>query len=142
MTSYNGKGAAEIEDVNFSDVSINFCSFPVKFEGERASIKDITVENVRAKHCISGLRIIPFEECEVSNVTLKDIEFTVKKEEREITEKNVKKRGSYMVEIGKSKNITLDRVRLHADDDAIPFWSGKHYFTQPEEVTLRNCEID
>ncbi len=142
MTSYRGSGAAEIEDVNFSNISINFCSSPIKFEGDRASIKDITVENVRAKHCISGLRIIPADECLISNVTLRDIEFTVKKEEREITAANIEKRGSYMIEIGKSKDITLDRVRLHADEDALPFWSGKYYASLPEEVTLKDCKID
>lgn len=142
MTSYLGNGAAEIEDVNFSNVSIDFCCSPVKIQGDRAYIKDVTIENVRAKHCISGLRVIPMEECEVSNLTLRDIEFTVKKEEREITVENVNKRGSYMIEIGKSRNVTLDRVRLHADEDAIPFWSGKYYSAVPEEVTLHNCEID
>jgi len=142
MTSFNGKGAAEIEDVNFSGVSINFCSFPIKFEGDRSYIKDITVENVRAKHCIAGLRIIPAEECSISNVTLRDVEFTVKKEEREITPNNITRRGAYMLEVWKSKNITLDRVRLHTDEDSLQFWSGKHYFATPEEVTLRNCEID
>ena len=142
MTSYRGSGAAEIEDVNFSNISINFCSSPIKLEGDRAYIKDVTVENVRAKHCISGLRIIPAEECEISNVTLKDIEFTVKKEEREITPAHVERRGAYMVDIGKSKNITLDRVRLHADDEVIPLWTAKYRAVNPEEVTLRSCEID
>ena len=142
MTSYCGTGAAEIEDVNFSNISINFCSSPIKMEGDRASIKDVTVENLRAKHCISGLRIIPAEECGISNITLKDIEFTVKKEEREITAANIEKRGSYMVEIGKSEDITLDRVRLHADEDVLPFWSGKFYAAIPEEVTLKDCKID
>lgn len=142
MTSYKGNGAAEIEDVNFSNVSINFCSSPVKLEGDRAFIKDVTIENVRAKHCISGLRIIPAEECSISNITLKDIELTVKKEEREITPENVARRGAYMVDIGKSKSVTLDRVRLHADDDVLPFWSGKYRALTPDEVTLRNCEID
>jgi polygalacturonase len=142
MTSYCGNGAAEIEDVNFSNVSVNFCSSPIKFEGDRASIKDVTVENVRAKHCIAALRIIPAEECNISNVTLRDIEFTVKKENREITPQNVVRRGAYMIEILKSKNITLDRVRLHADEDAIPFWSGKIHTALPDEVIFRNCEIE
>jgi polygalacturonase len=142
MTSYKGNGAAEIEDVNFSNVSINFCSSPIKFEGDRAYIKDVTIENVRAKHCISGLRIIPAEECLISNVTLRDIEFTVKKEEREITPANIEKRGSYMVDIRKSKDITLDRVRLHADEDVLPFWRGKYFAALPEEVTLKDCKID
>ena len=142
MTSYCGNGAAEIEDVNFSNISINFCSSPIKMEGDRAYIKDVTVENVRAKHCISGLRIIPADECDINNVTLRDIELTVKKEEREITPENIKKRGSYMVEIGKSKDITLDRVRLHADEDVIPLWSGKYFAALPEEVTLKDCKID
>ena len=142
MTSYRGFGASEIEDVNFSNVSINFCSAPIKFEGERAFIKDITVENVRAKHCIASLAIIPSEECDISNITLRDIEFTVKKEDREITPENVERRGAHMIRIGKSKNILLDRVRLHADEDALPYWDGKYNFVTPEDVTLRNCEID
>jgi hypothetical protein len=78
----------------------------------------------------------------ISNVTLRDIEFTVKKEEREITPANIEKRGSYMVDIRKSKDITLDRVRLHADEDVLPFWTGKYYFAEPSELTLRNCEIE
>ena len=47
-----------------------------------------------------------------------------------------------MVEIGKSKDITLDRVRLHADEDVLPFWSGKYFAALPEEVTLKDCKID
>ena len=64
------------------------------------------------------------------------------KEEREITPENVERRGAHMIRIGKSRNILLDRVRLHADDDVLPYWEGKYNFVTPDEVTLRNCEID
>ena len=142
MTSYKSHGASEIEDVNFSGISINSCSWPTKFEGERAFIKDVTIENVRAKNCIAGIRIIPSDECIVSNITLKDIEYTVRKEEREITPECVERRGAYMLEIGKSKNVTLDRIRLHVEAEALPFWSGKYYAEDQNEVTLKNCEIE
>jgi len=46
MTSYCGHGEAFIEDVNFSGVSMYDTGWPIRIEGDRAYIKNVTLENI------------------------------------------------------------------------------------------------
>ena len=141
MTSYRGFGEAKIEDVNFSDISINFCSIPVRFEGDRAYIKDATIENLRATHCIANMRFYPQTECSMSNITLRNIETYVKREERELTEENFERRGRHALHIIGVKKMLLDNVRVHIDEDAMPTWESKYLAENAEDITIRNCEL-
>ncbi len=141
MGNYSGYCASNIEDVNFSDVSINFCSFPIEISGERGFVKNVTINNLRANHCIASLRIDPIKECTVSNINLRNVELYIRREERELTPARIAKRGENVIHVENATNITLENVSLYIDDDVKEFWKKGFYADNPSEVHLLNCNF-
>ena len=141
MGNYSGYCASNIEDVNFSDVSINFCSFPIEISGERGFVKNVTINNLRANHCIASLRIDPIKECTVSNINLRNVELYIRREERELTPARIAKRGENAIHVENATNITLENVSLYIDDDVKEFWKKGFYADNPSEVHLLNCNF-
>ena len=141
MTSYRGRGEAKIEDVNFSNISAAFCSTPICLRGDRGYIKNVSVENLRA-NCIANISIIGNEESKISNINLKNIETYILPEEREITDKHREYRGDYMVEVKNVENVTLDNVRVFAEDAALPAWSGKFNVENSTGIAVTNCNFN
>ena len=92
-------------------------------------------------NCIAAIRIIPTENCVVSNVQLRNIDMYVKKEEREITEQHVVKRGNHMVEINGADGVLLENVRVFAEDAVLPFWKSKYSEENSKNVIRRNCNF-
>jgi hypothetical protein len=142
MTSYCGKGEAYIEDVNFTDISVNECSYPVELVGDRGYIKNVTVNNLRAEKSIANIHINPADMCTVTDVTLRNIDCHIALEEREITDEHIAQRGSDMLYIGNAVNVLLDNVRITYDEGVRPLWKTVAKFERPDGVTLLNCSLD
>lgn len=140
MTSYQGKGESHIEDVSFTNISADKVSSPIKMEGQTAEIRNVVVDNMKT-NCIAAIRIIPTENCVVSNVQLRNIDMYVKKEEREITEQHLLKRGNHMVEINGADDVLLENVSVFAEDDVLPLWKSKYSEENSTNVIRRNCNF-
>ena len=141
MGNYSPYCAANIEDVNFSNVSIGFCSFPIEISGERGSVKNMNVDNLRA-NCIGNLRINPRENCPVSNINLRNIELYLKLDKRGLTPERIAKRGENAIHIERATSVTLDNVFLYIDDDVRASWKNDLYVDDPAYVRLINCNFE
>jgi len=129
LTQYGNKGEAKIEDVNFSDVSVEFAGFMLKvFAPERGFIKDITVDNVRGNFgCHSFIH--GDGHGNVSNITVRNaqLNMVVPEKNREVDEKYC---GEYVIDVKDSDNITLESVHISGDTSA---WK--------ENTSFKNCSI-
>ena len=136
LTQYGNKGEAKIEDVNFSDVSVEFAGFMLKvFAPERGFIKDITIDNVRGNFgCHS---FITGDGCgNVSNITVKCAEMNMVVPEH-VREVDKKYRGEYILEFKDASNITLEGVRISGDTSA---WKDKSSFMNCNGLKIVNEE--
>ena len=140
MTSYCGKGEAYIEDVNFSAISVNECSYPIELVGDRGYIKNVTIENFRA-NSIANVRINPADDCSISDITLRNIDCHIAFEDRELTDEHIAQRGSDMIYVGNAERVTLDCVNITYDEAVRPLWENISRLENPDEVITRNCNM-
>ena len=152
MTSYCGSGEAHIQDVHFSGVSVALCSFPVSIQGDRGSVKNVSVTNLFA-NSLGGIKIDPASNCETAeqekpeslcemkNISLSDVSLNIMAEDREITEKMIVERGEEALYIGEVKGVTLSNLKICVDERAKQTFKGLVKFENPNEVKLINIEL-
>ena len=140
MTSYAHHGEAFIEDVNFSNISAAQASFPWKLKGSEGAIKDITIENYRAR-VIAFAEITALDKCKIENVRLSNIDICVEGEERELTEAILKQRGMNIVEVNNAQNIIFDRVNIRTEKDAEQSFSALFAENNSDNVKRINCNF-
>ncbi len=150
MTAYRGHGEAFISDVNFSNISVTFCAFPILLQGECGAIRDITIENYRANSiaslridpespCEGKERVLPDSLCDIGNITIKDTEINIIKEEREVTEKMKDLRGREMVYVGPVGTVRFDNFRLTSEIEED--FETRFNISDKADVKFINCEI-
>lgn len=131
ITSYAKKGCAMIEDVNFSDISIYDVGFPIQINGDVGSVKHVSLENIRA-YTMSGIKLIATDDCEISDIRLRDVDLHLIPEELELDERRLKIRGDTLLFLRGIKNAHLDGVRVYASNELLTTW--KH------AITADKCE--
>lgn len=137
LTQYGSKGEAKIEDVNFSNVSVDFAGFMFKiFAPDRGFIKDLTIENVRGNYGCQSF-ILGDGNGSVSNIKLKNIDMNVVIPEysKEIDKKY---RGDSILEFKDALDVTVEDVRISGD---ISTWATKTSFENCEQLKVINCEF-
>ena len=150
MTAYRGRGEAFIEDVNFSDISVTYCAFPILLQGECGAIRDITIENYRANSiasvridpespCEGKERVLPDSLCDIGNITIKDTEINIIKEEREVTEEMKDYRGREMVYVGPCGPVRFENFRLTSENEED--FEKRISVSEKADVRFIGCEI-
>lgn len=140
-TSYSGHGRAEIEDVNFSDVSASDVSYPVKLVGDNGSVRNVTVQNSRF-YAVASLHMRALENTVMENVTLRGIDFFLIPDELPLDERRRRARGEYPIEAIGVKNLTLQEVRLFAPDELLTHWTARVLHRDCENLQIRDCDFE
>ena len=107
QTDFAGVGSVDMEDVNFSNISAEGLAYPVAvWESNGSYIRNITIENYRAE-CIAELRMIAAHKDTVSDITIRNCDFKVKKES--VNDKS-------LCECKNINRLELDNVKIKDSD--------------------------
>lgn len=137
LTQYGNKGEAKIEDVNFSDVSVDFAGFMLKvFAPERGTIKNIAIDNVRGNFGCQSF-IFGDGKNNVSNITVTNTDMNMVVPEN-IKDVDKKYRGKYVLEFKDAENITLENFRIRGDVSA---WKKNTSFINCKKLIKKNCKL-
>lgn len=140
-TRYGANCEGKIENVHISDVLATDVGLPLTIESDAGFAKNVKFSNMRFE-CLAGSKIVEMEGGEVSDITLKDIELVVQKEEGvEFTENKINRRGEYVLAVKNAKNVTLDGVRVIADDGTMADWKGKFIEENAKGLTIKECDF-
>ena len=137
MTSYGGRGRAEIEDVNFSNVSIENVGFPIELLGDVGSIRHVTLDNIRARG-MAGIRILGEGDCAMEDIALRNVDITVTPDV-EMTESRRRLRGKYPICVHNVRGALLDGVRVFHEDDETD-WEDV-FDGSGSDLAVRNCNF-
>lgn len=140
MTSYSHRGEAHIEDVNFSNISADNVGFPFQLGGDVGSIRHVTLENMRIRG-LAGAKVVAKGDCVMEDITLRNVDIYINRDDRELSEKSLEARGQYMLNVSNIRGAVLDGVRVFAEDGVAQKWEG--FFTQShcDDMIMRNCKL-
>lgn len=141
ITSYSGRGRAEIEDVNFSDVSLYNASYPIGIVGDVGSVRSVTLENIRA-YTLAQVKLIATGECEISDLTLRNVDLIVLPDSEELTERRREKRGEHILLAQGISSLSLQNVRIFASPELRSLWTSPFSQINCKDVSLRDCSLD
>ena len=138
ITSYSGRGCAEIEDIHISGVSGSDLGHIMHLKGEVGSIRRMTLENMRL--CgIGNLRIEAEDSCKIEDVTLRHVRITVNAEKEIPDARRRAARGEYMVSLKGARNLSLEDVHVEAPYSSAYAWSGGFLQSQCPQLTVKDC---
>lgn len=127
-TAYGEKGKADIEDVNFSDISAeNTDRFLQAFAKNGAYIRNISMENIRTSASVRS--VIEVIEGSIENLSLRNIEVCYRDKCTDLSENQYAFRGEHLLRLFGAKDVTLENFHI----------SGTMYGVE-EPVHIENCE--
>lgn len=140
-TRYGVNCDGRIENVQISNVVATDVGLPITVESDKGFAKNIKFSNMRFEST-GGSKIIELTGGEVSGITLKDIDFVIKKEEGvEFTENKINTRGEYALTVKNAKDVTLDGVRVIMDEDTLKDWKGRFVKENAENIIVKDCAL-
>jgi polygalacturonase len=140
ITSYASHGCAEIEDVNFSDISIYNVAFPLQIKGEVGSVQHVSAENIRA-YTMGGIKLAATDTCRIADVRIRNFDLHLIPETEEPDERRLKIRGDALLYLCGVKDARLDGVRVHADDALLATWRDALVAENCENITAERCNL-
>ena len=140
ITSYSGKGCAQIEDVNFSDISLYDVCFPLQMKGNVGCVKDVSIENIRA-YAMCGIKLIAHEDCRIQNIRLQNLDLHLIPEEQELTDRRLSIRGDALIELNGLQDVFLDNVQFHSSSELLATWKACIRQTSCKNIRVNNCEL-
>ena len=139
QTSFNGNGAADISDINISNVSAVNVSFPFEIYSEVGSIRHLTLQNMRFE-AIAAAKVFCNHDESMENVLLKEIDIFIKPETTELTDENIERRGRSMLSLSNVKGARLNNVRIFSQDSTT--WRDKAEIVGCDDISIENCLIE
>ncbi len=133
-TSFNGNGCAEIADVNFSNISAEHISYPLQIYANPGYVRGVTLDNIRMT-AVAGATVLGH----VSNLTMRNTEIHILREDVPLTEKRRGERGDIMLALYNTDHCTLDHVRLTYDDDST--WQQVFREADNRELRCISCNF-
>lgn len=140
ITSYAKRGCAEIEDVNFSDISINNVGFPIQINGDVGFVKHVSLQNIRA-YTMGGIKINALGDCEINDVHLQNVDLHLIPEELELDARRRGIRGEHVVFLNGVQNARLEGVRIFDEKGLLSTWTSTHQFLNSPALSLLNCDF-
>ena len=143
LTSYSGSGCAEIENVNFSNITMQNTGIPLIIEGDVGYIKNCTIQNVTATS-LGGITFNATNECEISGITVNNFELNVIPDSRDITAfKNhlLNLRGTTLLKVVGIKTSTLNNLTIVVDENVISTWKKSIEQENCQDFNLINCSL-
>ncbi|MBQ7336587.1 MAG: hypothetical protein IJW92_08975 [Clostridia bacterium] len=138
ITSYAQKGCACIEDVNFSNISMNDVGFPVQIDGDVGGVTHSTLENIRA-YARGGIKLNARADCEIFDIQLRDVDLHLIPEELELDERRRKTRGEHILYLSHVHSVVLDRVRVHGTSELLSLWTSAFSAMDCDALEVQNC---
>ena len=138
ITSYAGRGCAEIEDVRISGVSGSDLGHIMHLKGEIGSIRHITLENMRLSG-IGNLRVEATNTCVIEDITLRNIDIRIHTEKEAPDARRRAARGEYMLSLRGVHTMRLEQVRVKSSPSALFAWSGGFAKDNCTDVTVADC---
>jgi polygalacturonase len=127
-TAYGDKGKADIEDVNFSNISAantNRCF--QGFANNGACIKNITMENIRTTSTIQNY--VERNDGVVENIVLRNVELDYHDAATALSAQELAYRGDKLLYLKGADNVTLENVKI----------TGMLYGVD-DPIVITNCE--
>ena len=143
MSSYNGKGHVEIEDVIFSNVSVTGCARPFEIvEGANAAIKDVLLENFNVEtYGYFHLRS-DFPES-VSNITLRNWRVTLTDGPKPLVPRDFERRGNVWFRAERIGKLTLENFHVRDKNGYLQAWkSGSFRFQDCQGTALLGVTVN
>ncbi len=142
MSSYMGKGSTSIEDASFSNISIANCARPFEITEHSAeataTIRDITVENVRAE-TYGYVHLNVINENTVENINLRNWQVILKEGPQPVVPRCYERRGTVWFRGQNVKDLTLDHFKIQDPDGFLSIWQdGLFHLPNCENLTA-NC---
>jgi polygalacturonase len=127
-TAYGEKGKADIEDVNFSDISAeNTDRLLQAFAKNGAYIRNISMENIRTTAAVQSA--IEVMEGSIENLSLRNIEVCYRDKCTDLSENQYAFRGEHLLRLFGAKDVTLENFHI----------SGTMYGVK-ESVCTQGCD--
>ena len=143
MSSYNGHGHVDIEDVTFSNVSVVGCARPFEIvEGSGATIKNVLLENFNVEtYGYFHLRS-DFPES-VSNITLRNWKVTLVDGPKPIVPRDFERRGKVWFRAEHINSLHLENFEVCDPDGFLKTWeNGVFDFKECHNIKLSNLTVD
>ena len=110
-TAYGNKGQANIEDVNFSNISAtNTCRCFQAFANNGSYIKNVTLENIRSTSTVRNY--IERNDGEIDNFNLRNVEINFHDASTDLSKVELDYRGNRLLYLKEANNVTLDNVKI------------------------------
>jgi hypothetical protein len=124
MSSYNGHGHVEIEDVIFSNISVTGCARPFEIvEGNDAAIKDILLENFRVE-CYGYFHLRSDFATSVSNVTLRNWCVTMVDGPKPLVSRDFERRGDVWFRAERINDLRLEGFEVRDPNGLLSTWKN------------------
>jgi hypothetical protein len=146
MSSYMGKGCCSIYDASFTNLSISNASRAFEItehsEGGTASIRDITVENVRCE-TYGYIHLNVANENTVENINLRNWQILLEDGPKPVVPKCYERRGTVWFRGQHVKDLTLDNFKIQDPDGYLSIWQdGLFALPNCENVTFKNVTLN
>ena len=143
MSSYNGHGHVEIEDVIFSNISVTGCARPFEIvEGVDAAIKDILLENFHVE-CYGYFHLRSTFERSVSNITLRNWCVTMVDGPKPIVARDFERRGDVWFRAERINSLHLENFEVRDPNGLLDTWkNGVFDFKECQSKRLTDVTVN
>ncbi len=126
-TSYLGNGSVDIEDININGILAQDTDRAISmFAANDATIKDVTIENVRSTS--TQMSYIHDDGGLIENIRIRNFEINAYDRYEHLEDKYIDVRGHHVFSVKGAKNLVLDDVRVNGD-----------FNVRKERIVIKDC---
>ena len=139
-TEYGSTSRTPMYDINFSNIAATGIARPLTIETETGvEVQNVTLENIRTD-AHASFRIASAVPGALKDITIKNFDLFLK-DDRELTEEELRLRGDYAVDVRNVEGLTLNRVRVFASEKENAKWSGKINVENCPDMIQKDCKF-
>lgn len=122
QTSYTSRGCANMDDIRFSHLTAMDTAYPISLTvNNGAYVRNLVFEDVYAQS-FAAIRLRAEKGHDCSNITLRNVDFNLIKGPDDLTERDLNLRGDSVIAAENIRNLTLEDIRLSANEEACAQW--------------------
>ncbi len=123
-TSYGGAGHCELDDINFSNMSVMGAARLFTVVTDAVPLTRVTLENIRGE-CMGASYIRAKTPGAMDDVTVRNVDFYLKPLHVELTPDNRRSRGDYVLQCENVTRLRIEGVRYFIPDSLRAEWCGE-----------------
>ena len=141
MTSYDGRGEADIENVSFSNIVAEKVGLVFDIAAPTAGkVKRISVSNLRA-YFFASFRILAKEPAVVRDITFSNLDLISLNPDYPLGDREREMRGDYVVRCENAHNLTFDKVNVTVAESFEGKWLGLTKFNNCNNLKITDSNI-